>query len=195
MKVLISDNLSPIGVEILKKAGLEVDARSKTSVEEIEKIIGDYDALIIRSATKVTKELLDKATKIKVVGRAGSGLDNVDLAAATKKGVVVMNTPGGNTVTTAEHTIGMLFACARMIPQAYASMKAGKWEKKKFEGVELWDKTLGVVGLGANRCAALGMKVLAYDPFISTEKARALGVELADLPTIWKRADFITLHT
>ena len=158
MKVLISDNLSPVGVEILKKAGLEVDARSKTSVEEIEKIIGDYDALIIRSATKVTAALLEKATKLKVVGRAGSGLDNVDIPAATKKGVVVMNTPGGNTVTTAEHTIGMIFACARMIPQAYSSLKAGKWEKKKFEGVELYDKTLGVVGLGAiggvvaNRC-------------------------------------------
>src|SRR5512147_2375857 len=200
MKVLISDNLSPIGVEILKKAGLEVDARSKTSVEEIEKIIGDYDALIIRSATKVTKELLDKAKKIKVVGRAGSGLDNVDIPAATKKGVVVMNTPGGNTVTTAEHTIGMLFACARMIPQAYASMEAGKWEKKKFEGVELWDKTLGVVGLGAiggvvaSRCAAMGMKILAYDPFISTEKAMSMGIELADLDTIYRRSDFITLH-
>jgi D-3-phosphoglycerate dehydrogenase len=201
MKVLISDNLSPIGVEILKKAGLDVDARSKTSAEEIEKIIGDYDALIIRSATKVTKELLDKATKLKVVGRAGSGLDNVDVPAATKKGVAVMNTPGGNTVTTAEHTIGMIFACARMIPQAYASMKAGKWEKKKFEGVELYDKILGIIGLGAiggvvaNRCAALGMKVLAYDPFISSEKAKSLGIELADLPTIYKRSDFITVHT
>lgn len=201
MKVLISDNLSPRGVEILKEAGLEVDFRSKTSAEEIEQIIGDYDALIVRSATKVTSALLEKALKLKVVGRAGSGLDNVDIPAATKKGVVVMNTPGGNTVTTAEHTIGMLFACARMIPQAYASMKAGKWEKKKFEGVELWDKTLGVVGLGAiggvvaSRCAALGMKVLAYDPFISIEKAKSLGIELADLPTIWKRADFITVHT
>ena len=201
MKVLISDNLSPRGVEILKKAGFEVDARSKTPLEEIERIIGDYDALIIRSATKVTAALLEKAVKLKVVGRAGSGLDNVDIPAATKKGVVVMNTPGGNTVTTAEHTIGMLFACARMIPQAYASMKAGKWEKKKFEGVELWDKTLGVIGLGAiggvvaSRCAALGMKVLAYDPFISTEKAKALGVELADLPTIYRRSDFITVHT
>ncbi|MHB8836518.1 MAG: phosphoglycerate dehydrogenase [Candidatus Methylomirabilia bacterium] len=201
MKVLISDNLSPRGVEILKKAGFDVDFRSKTPVEEIEQIIGDFDALIIRSATKVTAALLEKATRLKVIGRAGSGLDNVDIPAATKKGVVVMNTPGGNTVTTAEHTIGMLFACARMIPQAYASMKAGKWEKKKFEGVELWDKTLGVVGLGAiggvvaSRCAALGMKVLAYDPFISVEKARALGVELADLPTIWARADFITVHT
>ncbi len=201
MKVLISDNLSPRGVEILKKAGFDVDFRSKTPAEEIEQIIGDFDALIIRSATKVTAALLEKATRLKVIGRAGSGLDNVDIAAATKKGVAVMNTPGGNTVTTAEHTIGMLFACARMIPQAYASMKAGKWEKKKFEGVELWDKTLGVVGLGAiggvvaSRCAALGMKVLAYDPFISVEKARALGVELADLPTIWQRADFITVHT
>src|SRR3990172_1385095 len=201
MKVLISDNLSSTGVEILKKAGLEVDARSKTPAEEIEQIIGDYDALIIRSATKVTAALLEKATKLKVIGRAGSGLDNVDIPAATKKGIVVMNTPGGNTVTTAEHTIGMLFACARMIPQAYASMKAGKWEKKKIEGVELFDKTLGVVGLGAiggvvaSRAIGLGMKVLAYDPFISPEKAKSLGIELADLPTIYKRSDFITLHT
>ena len=201
MKVLISDNLSPSGVEILKKAGLEVDARSKTSVEEIEKIIGDYDALIIRSATKVTAALLEKATKLKVVGRAGSGLDNVDIPAATKKGVAVMNTPGGNTVTTAEHTIGMLFACARMIPQAYASLREGKWEKKKYEGVELFDKTMGIIGLGAIggvvavRCVAMGMKVLAYDPFISPEKAKSMNIELADLPTIYRNADFITLHT
>ncbi len=201
MKVLISDNLSTRGVDILKKAGLEVEFRSKTSVEEIEKMIGDYDALIIRSATKVTAGLLEKATKLKVIGRAGSGLDNVDIPAATKKGVVVMNTPGGNTVTTAEHTIGMIFASARMIPQAYSSMKAGKWEKKKFEGVELFDKTLGIIGLGAiggvvaNRCTALGMKILAFDPFISTEKAKQLGIELADLETIYRRSDFITLHT
>jgi len=201
MKVLISDNLAPVGVEILKKAGLEVDARSKTSVEEIEKIIGEYDALIIRSATKVTAGLLEKAVKLKVVGRAGSGLDNVDTPAATKKGVVVMNTPGGNTVTTAEHTIGMIFACARMIPQAYSSLKAGKWEKKKFEGVELYAKTLGVIGTGAiggvvaARAVGLGMKVLAYDPFISPEKAKSLGIELADLETIYKKADFITVHT
>jgi D-3-phosphoglycerate dehydrogenase len=201
MKVLISDNLSTCGVDILKKAGLEVEFRSKTTVEEIEKMIGDYDALIIRSATKVTAGLLEKAAKLKIVGRAGSGLDNVDIPAATKKGVVVMNTPGGNTVTTAEHTIGMIFASARMIPQAYSSMKAGKWEKKKFEGVELFDKTLGIIGLGAiggvvaNRCTALGMKVLAFDPFISTEKAKQLGIELADLETIYKRSDFITLHT
>ena len=201
MKVLISDNLSTRGVDILKKAGLEVEFRSKTTVEEIEKMIGDYDALIIRSATKVTAGLLEKATKLKVIGRAGSGLDNVDIPAATKKGVVVMNTPGGNTVTTAEHTIGMIFASARMIPQAYSSMKAGKWEKKKFEGVELFDKTLGIIGLGAiggvvaNRCTALGMKVLAFDPFISTEKAKQLGIELADLDTIYKRSDFITVHT
>ncbi len=201
MKILISDNLSPVGINILKKAGLEVDARSKTSAEEIEKIIGDYDALIIRSATKVTAGLLEKASKLKVIGRAGSGLDNVDTPAATKKGIVVMNTPGGNTVTTAEHTLGMIFACARMIPQAYASLKAGKWEKKKFEGVELYDKTLGIVGLGAiggvvaNRAIGLGMKVLAFDPFISPDKAKSLGIELVDLPTIYKRSDFITVHT
>jgi D-3-phosphoglycerate dehydrogenase len=201
MKVLISDNLSTRGVEILKKAGIEVDFRSKTSAEEIEKIIGDYDALIIRSATKVTAALLEKAARLKVIGRAGSGLDNVDTPAATKKGVVVMNTPGGNTVTTAEHTIGMLFACARMIPQAYASMKAGKWEKKKFEGVELFEKTIGVIGLGAiggvvaTRCVSLGMKVLAFDPFISPEKAKSQGIDLTDLETIYRRSDFITLHT
>jgi len=201
MKILISDNLSPIGVEILKKAGLEVDARSKTSAEEIEKIIGDYEGLIIRSATKVTAGLLERASKLKVVGRAGSGLDNVDIPAATKKGVVVMNTPGGNTVTTAEHTLGMIFASARMIPQAYASLKAGKWEKKKFEGVELYDKTLGIIGLGAiggvlaNRAIGLGMKVLAFDPFISAEKAKSLGIELTDLATIYQRSDFITVHT
>ena len=138
MKVLISDNLSPIGVEILKKAGLEVDARSKTSVEEIEKIIGDYDALIIRSATKVTAGLLEKAAKLKVVGRAGSGLDNVDIPAATKKGVVVMNTPGGNTVTTAEHTIGMIFACARMIPQAYARSRRASGRRRSSKA---WSST------------------------------------------------------
>lgn len=201
MRVLISDNLSTTGIEILKKAGLDVDARSKTSPEEIEKIIGDYDALIIRSATKVTKELLDKASRLKVVGRAGSGLDNVDIPAATKKGVVVMNTPGGNTITTAEHTIGLIFACARNIPQAFAALRASKWEKKKYEGVELYDKILGVIGLGAigsvvaSRAICLGMKVLAYDPFISTEKAKNIGIELADLETIYKKADFITIHT
>ena len=200
MKVLISDNLSPTGVTILKTAGLDVEARSKTSADEIAQIIGDYDALIIRSATKVTQALLDKAAKLKVIGRAGSGLDNVDIPAATKKGVAVMNTPGGNTVTTAEHTIGMIFACARNIPQSYRSLKEGKWEKKKYGGVELMDKTLGVVGLGAiggvvaSRCSAFGMKVLAYDPFISSEKAKSLGVELVDLPTIYQQADFITLH-
>src|SRR3989304_2271392 len=201
MKVLISDNLSATGVAILKKAGLEVDARSKTTVEGSEKIIGDYDALIIRSATKVTAGLLEKAAKLKVVGRAGSGLDSVDIPAATKKGVVVMNTPGGNTVTKAEHTVGMIFACARMLPQAYSSLKAGKWEKKKFEGVELFDKTLGIVGLGAiggvvaNRAIGLGMEILAHDPFISQEKAKSMGIELADLPTIYRRSDFITVHT
>jgi D-3-phosphoglycerate dehydrogenase len=197
MKVLISDNLSARGVEILKKAGLEVDFRSKTSAEEIEQLIPDYDALIIRSATKVTAALLEKATKLKVVGRAGSGLDNVDIPAATKKGVVVMNTPGGNTVTTAEHTIGMLFACARLIPQAYASMKAGKWEKKKFEGDEIGGKTLGIVGIGnigkevAVRAIALGMSVLAYDPYVT---AAPEGVKLTGLDELLAASDYITFH-
>ena len=202
MKVLISDNLSPRGVEILKTAGLEVDFRSKTPAEEIEKIIGDYDALIIRSATKVTAALLEKATRLKVIGRAGSGLDNVDIPAATKKGVVVMNTPGGNTVTTAEHTIGMLFACARMIPQAYASMKAGKWEKKKFEGVELCgqdarrrrprrDRRRGRQPLRGARHEGPRLRPLHLD----RRRPRRSASRLADLPTIWQRADFITVHT
>ncbi len=200
-RVLVTEEIAASGLQELSDAGHEVDVRLGLTPEELIEAVKGAHALIIRSATKVTAGLLEKATKLKVVGRAGSGLDNVDIPAATKKGVVVMNTPGGNTVTTAEHTIGMIFACARMIPQAYASLKAGKWEKKKFEGVELYDKTLGIIGLGAiggvvaNRAIGLGMKVLAYDPFISTEKAKSLGIELADLPTIYKRSDFITVHT
>ena len=201
MKVLISDNLSPVGVDILKKAGLDVDARSKTSVEEIEKIIGGDDAFIICSATKGKAGPLVKATKLKGVGRAGRGRDNGGIPAGTKKGGGGRNKPGGKTGNTAEETTGMIFACARMIPQAYASLKAGKWEKKKFEGVELYDKTLGIIGMGAiggvvaSRAIGLGMKVLAYDPFISPEKAKSLGIELADLSTLYTQSDFITVHT
>ncbi len=177
-KVLISDNISSKGVEILKKAGLEVDIKTGLKPEELKAIIGEYSGLVIRSATKVTAELIDAASQLKVVGRAGSGLDNVDKAAASKKGIVVMNTPGGNTVTTAEHTIAMMFAAARKIPQANASMAAGKWEKKKFMGIELFNKTLGIIGLGkiggevAKRALGLGMQVIAYDPFLNEEKAR-----------------------
>lgn len=201
MKVLISDNLSPSGIEILKKAGLEVDVRTGMSPEELKACIGEYSGLVIRSATKVTADIINSAVTLKVVGRAGSGLDNVDKVAATKKGIVVMNTPGGNTVTTAEHTIALMFAMARQIPQATASMKEGKWEKKRFMGVELFNKTLGIVGIGnigkqvARRALGLGMSVVGFDPYLSEENAREMGIEKVELPALFSRSDFITIHT
>ncbi|MBI5205350.1 MAG: phosphoglycerate dehydrogenase [Nitrospirae bacterium] len=201
MKVLVSDKISDKGVEILKKAGLKVDVKTGMKPDELKACIGEYHGLVIRSATKVTADIIDAAKSLKVIGRAGSGLDNVDKAAASKKGIVVMNTPGGNTITTAEHTIAMLFALARMIPQATASMKAGQWEKKKFMGVELFNKTLGIVGLGnignqvAKKAQGLEMMVIAYDPFLSEDRAKALGIEKVELPEVFSRADFITIHT
>ncbi|GAB6182959.1 phosphoglycerate dehydrogenase [Thermodesulfovibrio hydrogeniphilus] len=201
MKVLVSDSISPKGVEILKNAGLEVDVKTGLKPEELKAIIEEYDALVIRSATKVTAEIIEAADKLKVIGRAGTGVDNVDKVAATKKGIVVMNTPGGNTVTTAEHAIAMLFSLARRIPQATASMKAGKWEKKKFMGVELYNKTVGIIGLGrigsevAKRLRCMGMDVLAFDPFLSDERAEELGITKTDLDTLFSKADFITIHT
>lgn len=201
MKVLVSDNISTKGVDVLKNAGFQVDVKVGLSPDELKSIIGDYHALVIRSATKVTADVLAHANNLKVIGRAGSGLDNVDKNAATKYGIVVMNTPGGNTITTAEHTIAMLFAVARKIPQATASMTSGKWEKKKFMGVELFNKTLGVLGLGrigsevARRCQGLGMNVIAFDPFLSDEKAEEMGVEKVEILELFKRSDFITVHT
>jgi D-3-phosphoglycerate dehydrogenase len=201
MKVLISDNLSAEGVEILKRGGLEVVVKTGMTPDELKKEIKDYDGLVIRSATKVTADVIAAAKKLKVVGRAGSGLDNVDKAAASKRGIVVMNTPGGNTITTAEHALSMMMSLARNIPQATASLKAGKWEKKKFGGVELYKKTLGVIGMGAigsqvaKRAQGLGMVVLGYDPFLSKEKAEALGIEMSTLDGIYKRSDFITIHS
>jgi D-3-phosphoglycerate dehydrogenase len=201
MKVLVSDNISAKGVEILKKAGLEVDVRTGMKPEELKACIGEYSGLVIRSATKVTAEIIEAATNLKVIGRAGSGLDNVDKAAASKKGIVVMNTPGGNTVTTAEHTIAMLFALARMVPQATSSMKAGKWEKKKFMGVELFNKTLGIIGLGAiggqvaKKAQGLEMNVIAFDPFLNEEKATAMGIKNVSLDEIFAESDFITIHS
>jgi len=201
MKVLISDNLSPRGIEVLKQSGLEVDVKTGMKPEELKACIGQYHGLIIRSATKVTAEIVEAAANLKVVGRAGSGLDNVDKAAASKKGIVVMNTPGGNTITTAEHTMALMFALARQIPQATASMKQGKWEKKRFMGVELFNKTIGIVGIGnigkhvARRALALGMVVIGYDPYLSEENAKEMGIEKVDLPTLFKRSDFITMHT
>ncbi|MEA2790562.1 MAG: D-3-phosphoglycerate dehydrogenase / 2-oxoglutarate reductase [Acetobacteraceae bacterium] len=200
-KVLISDKLSPAAVEIFRNRGIEVDLRPGLSSTELRGIIGDYDGLAIRSATKVTRELLDAAARLKVVGRAGIGVDNVDVRSATARGVVVMNTPHGNTITTAEHAIAMMFALARQIPEASGSTKAGKWEKNRFMGVELTAKTLGLIGCGnigsivADRAVGLKMHVLAYDPYLSENKALELGVEKTDLDTLLARADFITLHT
>jgi D-3-phosphoglycerate dehydrogenase len=201
MKVLISDNISSKCVDILKNAGLEVDMKVGLKPEELKACIGDYHGLVIRSATKVTSEIVDAAKNLKVIGRAGSGLDNVDREAATKKGIVVMNTPGGNTITTAEHTIAHIVSLARLIPQATMSLKAGKWDKKKFMGVELYRKTLGIVGIGnigsqvAKRMQAFGMHIIAFDPFLSEDKAKVMGVEKVELKELFKRADFITLHT
>jgi len=201
MKVLISDNISQKCIDILKNAGLAVDVKIGMKPEELKASIGEYHGLVIRSATKVTSEIIDAARNLKVIGRAGSGLDNVDKVAATKKGIVVMNTPGGNTITTAEHTIAHIVSLARLIPQATISMKTGKWEKKKFMGVELFNKTLGVIGIGnigsqvAKRMQAFGMNVIAYDPFLSEDTANTMGVEKVDIKELFKRSDFITIHT
>ncbi len=200
-KVLISDSLSPRAVEIFKERGVEVDVKVGLKPDELKAIIGEYDGLAIRSNTKVTKDILAAATNLKVVGRAGIGVDNVDIPAATARGVVVMNTPFGNSITTAEHAIAMMFALAREIPAANASTHAGKWEKNRFMGVELFGKVLGVIGCGniggivADRAIGLKMKVIAFDPFLSPERATEIGVEKVELEDLLKRADFITLHT
>ena len=200
-KILISDKLSPAAVEIFRARGIEVDLKPGLTPAELRAIIGDYDGLAVRSATKVTKELLEAAPNLKVVGRAGIGVDNVDVKSATARGVVVMNTPLGNTITTAEHAIAMMFALARQIPEASASTKAGKWEKNRFMGVELSGKTLGLIGCGnigsivANRAIGLHMKVISYDPYLSEKRALDLGVEKVELDALLARADFITLHT
>ncbi len=200
-KVLIADALSPAAVAIFRERGIAVDMKVGLTKDELEKIIGDYDGLAIRSATKVTAKLLAAATKLRVVGRAGIGVDNVDVPAATAKGVIVMNTPFGNSITTAEHAISMMMALARQIPEADRSTQASKWEKSRFMGVELFNKTLGVIGCGnigsivADRAIGLKMKVVAFDPYLSPERAIELGVQKVELDELLKRADFITLHT
>ena len=200
-RVLISDKLSPAAVAIFKERGVEVDVKPGLDKEELARIIGDYDGLAIRSATKVTAKLLERATRLKVVGRAGIGVDNVDIPAATARGVIVMNTPFGNSITTAEHAIALMFALARQIPSADASTQAGKWEKNRFMGVEITGKTLGIIGCGnigaivATRGIGLKMRVIAFDPFLSEERASELGVEKVELDALLARADFITLHT
>jgi D-3-phosphoglycerate dehydrogenase / 2-oxoglutarate reductase len=203
-KVLISDSLSDTAVEIFRERGIDVDFQPKLGPdkEKLAQIIGDYDGLAIRSATKVTAKVIAAANgRLRVIGRAGIGVDNVDIAAATAQGIIVMNTPFGNSITTAEHAIAMLFACARQIPAADRSTQAGKWEKTRFMGVEITGKVLGVVGCGnigsvvAQRAHGLEMRVIAYDPFLSEERAVELGVEKVDLDALFRRADFITLHT
>jgi D-3-phosphoglycerate dehydrogenase len=200
-KVLISDKLSAAAIQVFKDRGIETDVKVGLAPDELKAIIGNYDGLAIRSNTKVTADILAAATHLKVVGRAGIGVDNVDVPAATARGIVVMNTPFGNSVTTAEHAIAMMFALARDIPQANASTHAGKWEKTRFMGVELTGKTLGIIGCGnigaivADRALGLRMKVVAYDPFLSAERAKDLTIEKVDLDTLFARADFITLHT
>ena len=190
-KVLISDKMDPNAAAIFRERGCEVDEITGLTPDELKEIIGKYDGLAIRSSTKVTKDILDACTNLKVIGRAGIGVDNVDIPAASSKGVVVMNTPFGNSITTAEHAIAMMFAVARQIPEASASTHAGKWEKSKFMGVELTGKTLGVIGAGniggivCDRARGLKMKVVAYDPFLGDEKAAKMGVEKVDLEEPW----------
>jgi D-3-phosphoglycerate dehydrogenase len=201
VKVLVSDNLSEVGVQILREAeGIDVDVKVGMAPEELKSVIPEYHGIAIRGATKLTSDIIGAAGNLKVIGRAGAGLDNVDIPAASKKGIVVMNTPGGNSVTTAEHTLSMMMSLARNIPQAHTSMKNGKWEKKRFSGSEVFNKTLGIVGLGqigkivADRAMGLGMNVIGYDPFLSSEQARQLGIRKLDLDEVFEQSDFITFH-
>jgi D-3-phosphoglycerate dehydrogenase / 2-oxoglutarate reductase len=200
-RVLIADQLSPAAVAIFKERGVATDVKVGLAKEELERIINDYDGLAVRSATKVTEKVIAAAGNLKVVGRAGIGVDNIDVKAATAKGIIVMNTPFGNSITTAEHALSLMMALARQIPDADRSTQAGKWEKSKFLGVELFAKTLGVIGCGnigsivADRAIGLKMKVIAFDPFLSPERAVELGVEKVELDELLRRADFITLHT
>jgi len=201
-RVLVSDPLSSKGLEILARAeNLKYDLKPGLSPEELKKVIPEYDAIIIRSETKLKDDLIEAGKRLKVIGRAGIGLDNVDLPAATKKGVVVMNTPQENAIAAAEHTIAMILSISRKIPQATASMKGGKWEKKKFMGVELYTKTLGLIGIGvigtivADRARGLKMKVIGYDPYLSKEVAEKKGVDPVSLDELLERSDFISIHT
>jgi D-3-phosphoglycerate dehydrogenase len=201
MKILVSDQLEQTCIDILEREGFTVDNRPGLPAKDLLEVIGQYEGLVVRSATKVTAQVLERAAKLKIVGRAGTGTDNIDTPAATRRGILVMNTPGGNTVSAAEHTVSMMLALARNIPQARASLAAGEWERKKFTGTEVFEKTLGVVGLGkigrevAARAQGLGMKIVGYDPLLASDVAGRLGIELASLDELFRRSDFITLHT
>ena len=201
MKVLVSDNLGETGIKMFTdEPGIEVDVKTGLQPEELKKIIGDYEALVIRSATKVTEDLLQAADKLKVVGRAGIGLDNVDIPAATKRGIVVMNTPTGNVITTAEHAVAMMMALTRNIPWGTASLKAGRWEKKKLQGREVFNKVLGVIGFGkigsivADRARGLKMQVIVYDPYVTPEVIEKAGFESVAMEELYRRSDYITVH-
>ena len=201
MKILVSDNLGEIGIQMFQQEpGMAVDVRTGLPPDELKGIIGGYDALVIRSATRVTEDILDAATHLKVIGRAGIGLDNVDIPAATKHGVVVMNTPTGNVVTTAEHTIAMMMALTRNIPRGTSTLKSGQWEKKKLQGREVFNKVLGLIGMGkigsivADRARGLKMQVLIHDPYVATEQIEKAGFEAVSLAELFQRADYITVH-
>jgi len=201
-KVIVSDKLSKEGIDILTNTGkIQVDVKTGLKPDELKQIIHEYDGIVIRSATKLTQDIIEAAKNLKVIGRAGSGLDNVDKAAATAAGIVVMNTPGGNTVTTAELTFAMLLAMSRHIPQSFLSIKEGKWEKSKFQGTEVYGKTLGIIGMGNigqvlyNRAKCFGMNPIGYDPLLSKEKAKELEINLVDLDEIYAKSDYISVHT
>ncbi len=200
MKVLVADPISEDAIVLMRNAGLEVDLRPDISHEDLLKVIPEYDALIVRSRTKVTREVIEAGKRLKIIGRAGVGVDNIDVQAATERGIIVVNAPGGNTISAAEHTIGLLLAVARKIPQADRSVKEGKWERKKFMGVELRGKTVGIVGLGrvgyevAKRLRAFDVNILAYDPYVSEERAKSVGAKLVSLEELLKRSDIITIH-
>jgi D-3-phosphoglycerate dehydrogenase / 2-oxoglutarate reductase len=200
-RVLLSDSLAPQGIDVLRRnQRISFDVKTGLSPAQLAEIIEPYEALVVRSSTKVTREVIERATALKVIGRAGVGVDNVDLDAATRRGIVVMNSPLGNSVTTAEHTISMMMALARHIPAANAAVRAGKWERGKFTGIEVCNKILGIIGLGnigrivADRALGLKMKVIGFDPILTADAATRIGVELVDLETIFKRSDFITVH-
>ena len=201
MKVLVLDGVAEAGIAVLREAGFTVDVKGTPSKEDLLAMIGDYEAMIVRSQTKVTSDVIAAGTRLKVIGRAGVGVDNIDVPAATQRGIIVLNAPDGTTIATAEHTVAMILALARNIPAAVASLKAGKWDRKSFVGVEVKDKVLGIIGLGrigtevARRMQAMGMTILGYDPLLTEEQAEKLGIRQASIDEIVAQADFITVHT